>query len=73
MPHSGLITPQETDLIPIEQESGWTQGLTGRMQKISPPLEFDPWTAHPVVSCYTAYTILAHFRTKYNSEMSNMI
>ena len=34
----------------------------GRVQKILPPPEFDPWTVQPVASCYTNYTILPHFQ-----------
>jgi hypothetical protein len=40
---------------------GWVgpQGRTGRVQKISPPHGFDPWTVQPVPSCYTDCAIPA--------------
>jgi hypothetical protein len=36
------------------------QGRSERVQKISPLLEFDPWTVQPVASCYTDCAIPAH-------------
>jgi hypothetical protein len=34
--------------------------------KISPALEFDPWTVQPVASRYTVYAILASSPYKYD-------
>ena len=36
------------------------QGQSGRIQKISPPPDFDPLTVQPVASRYTEYVIPAH-------------
>jgi hypothetical protein len=33
--------------------SGGPKGQFGQVQKISPPLGFDPWTVQPPVSRYT--------------------
>ena len=40
----------------------WPQGRYGRLRKISPPSEFDPWTVQPVASRYTDWVIPAHTR-----------
>jgi hypothetical protein len=42
-----LLYPQERGAVPIV-EAGWPQGRSGRVQKISPPLGFDPRTIQPV-------------------------
>jgi len=41
---------------------GWVGPRAGldRVQKISPPLGFDPRTVQPLASCYTDYSIPAH-------------
>ena len=59
MPRPGRCTPAK-DPVPIVQEAGWVQGRSGRVQKISPPLEFDPCTVQPVASRYTDWAIPAH-------------
>ena len=41
---------------PLYTRLGGTQGLSGRVQKISPPLG-----SQPVASRYICYSILAHF------------
>lgn len=50
----GLLTPPqphpvvytgETDPIPIVQKAGWAPGSVLMVRKVSPPPEFDPWTA----------------------------
>lgn len=43
--------------LPLVQEARWAQGWSVTVQKISPPLEFDP---HPIARHYTDYDILAH-------------
>jgi hypothetical protein len=58
------LSPRK-DPVPIVQETGWTQGRSGQVQKISPPPGFDPQTIQPVVSCYTDYAIPAHLRDTY--------
>ena len=39
---------------------GGPQSWFGRVRKITPPLEFDPWTVQPVASRYTDCAIPAH-------------
>jgi hypothetical protein len=51
--------PGKQTRYPLYRRLGWTQGWSGRVQKISPPPGFDPWTIQPIVSCYTDYTISA--------------
>ena len=54
------------DLLPgkaryaLYRKLGGSQGWSGRVRKISPPPEFDPWTVQPVASRYTDWAILAH-------------
>jgi hypothetical protein len=42
----------ERDPLPIVQESGWTEGRCGRVQKITPSPGFLSWAVHPVASRY---------------------
>jgi hypothetical protein len=63
---SAAVTPGKTRY-PLYARMGGPEGRSGRVQKISPPLEFDPQTVHPVTSRYTNYAIPAHtkrFRIK---------
>jgi hypothetical protein len=53
------LYPWERD--PSTHWAGSWVGWSGQLWKILPPLGFDSWTVHPVVSCYTEYAILAHF------------
>ena len=39
---------------------GGPQGRSGRLRKISPPPEFDPWTLQPVANRYTDCAIPEH-------------
>jgi hypothetical protein len=57
-----LLDSQEGDLVPTVQGTGWAPGADrcGQVLKILSPLEFDPWTIHPVASHYTDYNIMAH-------------
>jgi len=45
---------------PFYRRLGRPQGLSGRVQKISPLPGFDPWTVQLVVSHYTDWAISAH-------------
>jgi hypothetical protein len=38
---------------PLYRRGGGPQGRSGRVQEISLPLGFDPWTVQPVASRYT--------------------
>jgi hypothetical protein len=49
-----FFTPGK-DPVPIVQEAGGSQGLSGQVQKISTPPGFDPWTVQPVANRYTDY------------------
>jgi hypothetical protein len=53
MSHLGRFTLRNDNSI-----RGWA-AESGQVQKISSLLEFDPWTAKPVASCYTDFTVLA--------------
>jgi hypothetical protein len=44
---------------PLYRKLGGPQGQSGRMQKIAPPLGFNPWTIQPIASRYTNYAIPA--------------
>jgi hypothetical protein len=57
------LYPREKDPAPIVQEAGWSQCRSGRAQKISSPLGFDPRTVQPVVRRYTDYALPAHLTT----------
>jgi hypothetical protein len=46
---------------PFYRRLGWPQGRFGRVQKISPPLGFDPRTVQTVASRCTDWAILAHW------------
>ena len=41
------------DRVSIVQETGWAQGRSGQVRKISPPPGFDPRTVQPIASRYT--------------------
>jgi hypothetical protein len=58
-PRPGRFTPGN-DPVPIVQETGWPQGRSGRVLKISPPPGFNPRTVQLVASRYTDYAIPAH-------------
>jgi hypothetical protein len=45
--------------VPIVEESGWPQGQSGWVQKISPPLGFEPGPCQPIESLYMICAILA--------------
>jgi hypothetical protein len=47
------------DPVPFYRRLGKPQDQSGRVQKISPPMEFDPWTIQHVASNYTDYAIPA--------------
>jgi hypothetical protein len=51
---------QKSDPVPIMQETGWAPGQSGWVQKISPPLGFDPRTVQSVANHYTDYDMPAH-------------
>ena len=44
-------------IIPLYRRLGGTQGRSGQVRKISPPLGFDPRTVQPIASRYTNYII----------------
>jgi len=46
---------------PLYRKLGGPEGRSGRVWKISPPLEFDPQTVQPVASHYTDWAILVHY------------
>jgi len=58
--HAPAALPSEKIRYPLYRRLGGPQGSSGRVQKISPPPEFDPRTVQPVASRYTDWTIPAH-------------
>jgi len=50
---------------------GGTQGHSGLVLKISPPLGFDPWAVQPVLSHYTNYNTWAHGQYHLHNEKFN--
>jgi hypothetical protein len=55
----GRFTPRKETRYPLHGRLGGLQGRSGRMQKISPPKEFDPQTVQTVASRYTDSAIPA--------------
>jgi hypothetical protein len=52
--HSALVAlPQGKSQYPLYRRLGGPQGQSEWLQKISPPLGFDPLTVQPVASHYT--------------------
>ena len=56
---SAALPPGKTQYTLYRRLNG-PQGWSGQLQKILPPLGFDPWTVQPEVSCCTDYAVLAH-------------
>ena len=54
------LPPGKETQYPLYKTLGGPQGSSGRVQKISPPLEFDPRIVQPVGSCYIDWAIPAH-------------
>jgi hypothetical protein len=54
------FTPKKETQYPLYSRLDRPQGLSGWVQKISPPLGLDPPTCPAVACCYTNYTIPAH-------------
>jgi hypothetical protein len=61
-PRPGRFTPGKETWYPLYRRLGGPQGRSGRVQKLSPPPGFDPWTVQPVASRYTDYAIPKVFR-----------
>ena len=57
--HAPAALPLGRTRYPLYRRQGGPQGRSGRVQKISPPLGFDPQTVQPVVSRYTNWAIPA--------------
>jgi len=58
--HALAALPLGKTQYPLYWRLGGPQGQSGRVQKISPPLGFDPRTVQPIASRYIDCTILAH-------------
>jgi hypothetical protein len=50
------LYPRGKNLYQLHRRLGGSQGRSGRLRKISPPLAFDPRTVQPVASRYTNNT-----------------
>jgi hypothetical protein len=58
--HDPAVSPQGKTQFSLYRRLGGPQGRSGQVQKILPPLGFDPWTVQPVVSHYTDWAIPVH-------------
>ena len=58
--HALAALPLGKTQYPLYRRLGRPQGRSGRVQKISPLLGFNPRTIQPIVSCYTDCAIQAH-------------
>jgi hypothetical protein len=58
--HAPVALPSGMLRYRLHRRLGGTQGLSGRMRKISPPPEFAPGIGQSVASRYTDYAIPAH-------------
>jgi len=58
--HALATLPSGKTQYPLCRRLGGPQGWSGWVQKISPPLGFDPRTVQPVVSRCTDYAIAAN-------------
>jgi hypothetical protein len=60
--HAPATLPLGKTWYPLYRRLGGPQGWSGQVQKILPPLGFDPLTVQPVVSRYIDCTIPAHLQ-----------
>jgi hypothetical protein len=60
--------PGKDTRYPLYRRLGGLQGRSGRLRKISPPPEFDPWSVQPVVNRYINYAVPVHNITGYGPE-----
>ena len=58
--HAPVALPQGKSWYPLCRRLGGSQGLSGRVRKISPPPGFDLRTVQPVASRCTDHAIPAH-------------
>ena len=63
LPRPGLFTPGKETWYPLYRKLGWSQGQSGWVQKILPPLAIEPWTIQLIASRYANYTNIAHAKT----------
>ena len=66
--HSPAAVPPGKTPYPLYRRLGGPQGESTWVQKISPPLEFDPQTVQPIVSLSSDWAILAHNFTSAQKE-----
>jgi len=57
--HAPAAVPPRKTQYPMYRRLGGTQSQAGQVQKISPPVGFDPRAVQPVVSHYDDYAIAA--------------
>ena len=55
--HAPAALPPAKTRYPLFRRLGGPQGRCGRVRKILPSPEFDPWTVQPVPSHYTNWAI----------------
>ena len=58
--HAAAPLPLGKTRYPLYRRLGGLQGWSRRVQKITPPPGFNPWTVQTAVSCYTDWATLAH-------------
>jgi hypothetical protein len=59
--HVPAVLPLGKTRYPLYRRLGPSQGRSGQVQKISPPLGFDPWTVQPIAIHYTDCAIAVHY------------
>ena len=69
--HTPAALPLGMTRCPFYRRLGGSQGRSGRVQKVSPPLGFDPGN-QLVASCCTGYTISAHLRVFFTEVESSL-
>jgi hypothetical protein len=65
-PRPGRFSPGKETRYPLYRRLCGPQGRSGRVRKISPPLEFDPRTVQPVASHCTVWTIPARRNVQFH-------
>ena len=66
----GRSLPPGKTRYPLYRRLGGPHGQSGQVQKVSPPLGFDSWTAQPIASCFNNWYIPALNLFQYNTTIT---